>query len=259
MHSPAPYMQYFVGDFDGASFTNENHLDKIYRPDYGPDYYAAVIYKNCPSESSPVSVGWANNWKYAQDIPTTPWRSAMSLPRMLSVSKIGDEWLLLQEPVPSIEMLRSSPTLQVKKRVIEKLDALPVKSQQFELDCSIESLGASTFGLRFFSDTGHELELGYDNVSHALYMDRRKTWNTSFNEVYERLGRYEVNLSIDDAKLRLRVFVDNSIVEVFVNGGQVVMTMQAFPGSDDLGVEIFSEGGKIIVDNLLLWVIKSAW
>jgi sucrose-6-phosphate hydrolase SacC (GH32 family) len=46
MHSPAPYMQYFVGEFDGMRFKNESSSGKIYRPDYGPDYYAAVTYNN---------------------------------------------------------------------------------------------------------------------------------------------------------------------------------------------------------------------
>jgi len=54
MHSPSPYMQYFVGDFDGTSFKNISPSCKIYRPDYGPDYYAAVVYKNLSAEMSPA-------------------------------------------------------------------------------------------------------------------------------------------------------------------------------------------------------------
>jgi fructan beta-fructosidase len=259
MHSPAPHMQYFVGDFDGTSFTNENPSAKIYRPDYGPDYYAAIVYKNGSMEKSPVSIGWANNWKYAQDIPTTPWRSAMSLPRVLCLTKMNDEWLLMQEPVPSICTLRSAPLLRMKNRVIKKTDILPVKSQHFELDCSIEFTAASTFGLRFFSGTDHDLEVGYDNTSQTLYMDRSKTGNISFNKTYEKLGRYETNLVLNNAWLELRVFVDKSIVEVFANNGQVVMTMQVFPDETDSGMEIFCEKGKILIKNLTLWEIKSIW
>ena len=259
MHSPAPYMQYFVGNFDGTSFTSENPSGRIYRPDYGPDYYAAVVYKNNSAEASPISIGWVNNWKYAQDIPTTPWRSAMSLPRVLRLTKINEEWLLLQEPIPSISTLRSAPVFQMKNRVIEKVDTLPIKSQQFELDCSIESSTASTFGLRFFSGTGHKMEVGYDNSSQTLYVDRSKTGNISFNEAFEKLGRYETKLVLNDARLELRVFVDKSIVEVFANMGRAVMTMQVFPDEIDSGVEVFCENGKIFIENLTLWTIKSTW
>jgi fructan beta-fructosidase len=49
-------MQYFVGEFDGVKFTNENPADKIFRPDYGPDYYAAICYGQLPNNHKPVSV-----------------------------------------------------------------------------------------------------------------------------------------------------------------------------------------------------------
>ena len=41
-------MQYFVGEFDGYKFYNENPSNKIVRPDYGSDYYAAITYTNTP-------------------------------------------------------------------------------------------------------------------------------------------------------------------------------------------------------------------
>ena len=105
MHSPAPYMQYFVGEFDGKTFTSENPASTIYRPDYGPDYYAAIVYNNLPRGSLPVSIGWVNNWKYGNLIPNTPWRGAMSLPREMKVKKSGNEWLLVQQPVKNVSQL----------------------------------------------------------------------------------------------------------------------------------------------------------
>jgi len=259
MHSPSPYMQYFVGDFDGTSFKNENPSEKIYRPDYGPDYYAAVVYKNLSPEVSPVSIGWANNWKYAQDIPTMPWRSAMSLPRSLSLKKINNEWLLLQEPVTSINLLRSAPTLRLENVIVETSKTLPVKSQQFELILSVKFSTYSTFGLRIFSSNGHEMELGYDYSSQTLYIDRSKTSNISFNKSFEKLGRYETSLALNNALLHLRIFVDKSIVEVFANDGQAVMTMQVFPNEIDSEIELFCKNGKAIIKNLTLWSINSSW
>ena len=71
INSQQTTMQYFVGEFDGTKFTNENPANKIYRPDYGPDYYAAVTY-NLPATQQPVLLGWANNWSYANDISNFP-------------------------------------------------------------------------------------------------------------------------------------------------------------------------------------------
>jgi fructan beta-fructosidase len=224
-----------------------------------PDYYTAVVYKNLSAEMSLVSIGWVNNWNYAQEIPTIPWRGAMSLPRVLSLKKNNNDWLLLQKPVTSINILRSAPILQLKNLIVEKTKTLPVKSQQFELILSVKSSTYSTFGLRIFSSNGHEMELGYDYSSQTLYIDRSKTSNISFNKSFEKFGRYVTNLTLNNALLPLQIFVDKSIVEVFANDGQAVMTMQVFPGEIDSGIELFSKNGKAVIKNLTLWSIKSSW
>ena len=99
LNSQQTTMQYFVGEFDGTKFINENPANKIFRPDYGPDYYAAITYNNLPASQLPVFLGWANNWSYANDIPTFPWKSAMALPRSLSLKKFDSEWTLVQRPI----------------------------------------------------------------------------------------------------------------------------------------------------------------
>ena len=45
--------------------------------DYGKDFYAAVTYNDVP-DGRRIAIGWMNNWNYANQIPTSPWRSAMS-------------------------------------------------------------------------------------------------------------------------------------------------------------------------------------
>ena len=112
-------MQYFVGEFDGVKFYNENSTAVINRPDYGPDYYAAIAYNQLPASILPTAIGWLNNWNYANDIPTTPWKSAMSIPRTLSVKKVNNEWVLIQKPVAAIagliKLQLTTPHLQIKK------------------------------------------------------------------------------------------------------------------------------------------------
>ena len=81
----------------------------------------------------PVSIGWVNNWNYANDIPTTPWRGAMSIPRNLSAKQINGEWVLLQQPITSLEQLRSNSMLW-RGVSVEGTKSLPAKGQQFEMD-----------------------------------------------------------------------------------------------------------------------------
>ncbi len=50
----------------------------------GRDYYASVSYFGTPAGSR-IMQGWMNNWDYANDIPTSTWRSSMSLPREVTL------------------------------------------------------------------------------------------------------------------------------------------------------------------------------
>jgi len=259
MHSPAPYMQYFVGEFDGTSFKNENPVEKIYRPDYGADYYAAVVYKNLDAGSPPVSIGWINNWNYAQNIPTMPWRSMMSLPRSLSIKKINNEWILIQEPVTNIQLLRSAAVVQMKNVLFEKIKKLPVKSQQFEMDITIVPSAETVFEIKLAAGDNKEMVIGYNTATQMLYSDRSKTSNNNFDSAYIKLSRFETTLAPGNKELRLHIFFDKSIVEVFANNGEAAMSMQLFPDEKDNNVVLEIKNGNCLIKNLLVWPLKSSW
>src|SRR6185369_8441695 len=173
-------MQYFVGEFDGTNFTNENPPDKIYRPDYGPDYYAAVTY-NLPATQQPVLLGWANNWSYANDIPTSPWRGVMGLPRNLSLKKQNGEWLLIQKPVDALKKLRSDPT-QLKNLSVSGKKELHLTSQQLEMEVSFSPVANSTAGVQLAVGKQNVFVIGYDASSQKLFVDRSGCTNNSFNK-----------------------------------------------------------------------------
>ncbi|MBK8020736.1 MAG: glycoside hydrolase family 32 protein [Chloroflexi bacterium] len=65
-HAPAggSGIQYFIGDFDGQTFTNENPTGTTLWFDYGPDNYAGTTWFNAP-EGKKLYIGWLNNWVYA--------------------------------------------------------------------------------------------------------------------------------------------------------------------------------------------------
>lgn len=251
-------MQYFVGEFDGVKFTNQNVADKINRPDYGPDYYAAIAYNQLPASIAPAAIGWVNNWNYANDIPTTPWKSAMSLPRNLSVQKINNEWILVQKPVAALALLRKKIfTLQQETITTEK--TLPVKSTQFEMEFTIEPGTASVSGVRIAVGNNNYFEIGYDANKQIFYADRSKAGNNSFNDNFKKLNRFEKAIPLQNKKIQLHVYLDNSIAEVFVNNGTAVFTAQFFSDAKNKGIQLFSNGENSKFSNINLWQMKSAW
>ena len=79
-------MQYFVGDFDGQTFTSQDTPSRIRWVDFGPDFYAAISWSNIP-DGRRLWLGWMSNWLYARETPTATWRGSMSVPRELSLSR----------------------------------------------------------------------------------------------------------------------------------------------------------------------------
>jgi len=184
-----PYvgMQYFIGKFDGTTFTADSPGQYPLYVDYGKDFYAGVTFNNVPGDKR-IMIGWANNWAYAGDIPTSPWKGMMALPRELTLDQTEDGLRLKQLPItneqPVTKNLSPSETIEI-------------------LGCVI----------------------GYDSGS--VYLDRRKAGNTSFNKHFPSIERAPARLI--DGKVKLNIYVDQSIIEVFINGGEAVITDQVFP------------------------------
>jgi fructan beta-fructosidase len=255
INSQQTTMQYFVGEFDGTKFINENPTDKIYRPDYGPDYYAAVTY-NLPTGQQPILLGWANNWSYANDIPTFPWKSAMALPRNLSLKKINNEWILFQQPLAALKKLRTDP-IELKNISVNGKKDISLKSQQFEMEVVFKS--KTNAGVHLAVGSQNVFVIGYDAASKKLFVDRSGCSNNSFNKNFASLSRYETALAPAKGKIKLHIFFDHSIVEVFANDGETLMTAQIFPDENDNGIELFSDGGATTFESVKLWKIKSVW
>jgi fructan beta-fructosidase len=257
MHSPAPYMQYFVGEFNGTSFKNENPSTNILRPDYGPDYYAAIVYNNLPEGSAPVSIGWINNWTYANEIPVSPWKGAMSIPRNIQVKKEGPSWIMIQSPVASLEKQRSSP-VPLERGVINKSKVLQALGNAWELEMELSVPKTGKTGLRIGEKDKPVCEIYFDPGTRQIYLDRG-AGNAFHLAAFEKLNQFRVPFNPINNKLSIRVFFDNSIIEVFINGGERVMTAQVFPEQNEPVTELFSEGTGARIMKLSAWKIKSVW
>jgi fructan beta-fructosidase len=219
MMSPAPYMQYFVGEFDGVKFVNESAPEKIYRPDYGPDYYAAIVYNNLQPGIAPVSIGWANNWQYAGDIPAGEWRGTMSLPRSLSLKRVGAEWILLQNPVDELSSLK-------KKEVQFTSDQdITLEDQSYMLEWHWNSAAA---GVQEISLGDNEFVVRYDGVKKEISIDRSGSLGFD-HAAYKSNSVYKTIFpGTPPANLKFRLYFDESIAELYVGDGEVAMTAQVF-------------------------------
>ena len=249
-------MQYFTGDFDGTQFYSDEPAANIKRPDDGPDYYAAITYNDLPANAKPTSIGWINSWNYANEIPTTSWRGAMSIPRELALKKIGNSWRLMQSPVPAIKNLRKNGGT-VQPLSFEGRKDIALTGQQFEIILEIDLSSASEAGIIVGKGSVNETLIGYDKTKKTLYIDRSRSGDISFAKNFGK--RYEAPLSLTGNRIRLQLYFDKSIIEVFANDGEAVMTAQIFPTAADNKVQLYSNGGPARFTGLEYWAMESIW
>ena len=65
--------QYFVGTFNGKEFVNESP-SKTKWMDWGKDHYATVTWSDAP-DNRRIAIAWMSNWQYANDVPTSQYRT----------------------------------------------------------------------------------------------------------------------------------------------------------------------------------------
>jgi fructan beta-fructosidase len=215
-------MQYFVGEFDGMRIKNESSSGKIYRPDYGPDYYAAITYNNTLPAIGPVSIGWVNNWNYANEIPAGKWRGAMSLPRSIAVKKVGNEWILVQQPVDQLNALIGSAKSFLTSTPI------PLPSASFDLQWDWADGGNAQAAEMVLGN--QELVIRYDPKTREVELNRSGGSKGFTNEAFQKLGVFkQVVPGAARGQLHFRLLFDQSIAELYVGDGELVMTAQIFP------------------------------
>ena len=254
MLSPAPYMQYFVGEFDGTNFKNENPTSVIYRPDYGPDFYAAIMFNDLPASMLPVGIGWINNWTYANKTPTKPWRGAMSLSRNMQVKKLGDEWILYQLPMQRYNELQHDGKTWKNISIKEKWSVPGTETPAFASEIVIDRNQHKEISIEI---AGGALLLSFNDSTSVFTLKRGG--NSAFqNAEFEKRGEYTAKIRDVNNLLKVRIYFDHSIAEVFINDGEVAMTAQVFPKEENLPVIIKSSNNAAIA-SVKCWKMHSIW
>ena len=246
--------QYFVGSFNGKEFVNESP-SKTKWMDWGKDHYATVTWSDVP-DNRRIAIAWMSNWQYANDVPTSQYRSPNSVPRDLSLFTVDGETYLQSAPSPELLALLDAFKKRSFKvngtRTIKEM--IPSNDGAYEIELTIENQRADVIGFRLYNDKGEEVDMQYDMKEKKFSMDRRKSGEVSFNENFPVLTWTAIEAGKDVLKLRL--FVDKSSVEAFGDGGRFVMTNQVFPSEPYNHIDFYSKGGAYKVDSFVIYKLK---
>ncbi len=181
--------QYFIGDWDGKTFSTEQSETKWI--DYGRDNYAGVTFHNAP-DNRRIFLAWMSNWDYAAKLPSPIWRGSMTTPRELALVDYNNDL-----------HLSSLPTREVTE-VVDK--SFTIDSDE---DCTIT-----------IEDKAASLLITFDSTTKKITVDRSNAWFTELPDAPQSTP--VINLP----EFTIRLVLDHGSLELFVPEAGLALTTQ---------------------------------
>lgn len=222
---------------DDIKFSNEQAkplYEKAVWLDYGADNYAGVTWSDVPKEDGrTLFIGWMSNWQYANVVPTVEWRSAMTLPRELTLHFKDGKYRIFSKPVEETNSILNSSA--------ESPNELSPSLINVDVD--------GDFSIRLFNNKSEEIEI--KKSGNDFSVDRTKSGLTNFSSVFGAVHQMDTR----GVEIRnLKLYLDASSIEIFINDGELVMTELVFPSEPYH--ELQSDGD---ITSLDIIPIKTIW
>ena len=213
---------YFVGamDYDTLTFTPDGGYRFL---DFGFDFYAAQGAANVDDPDKAILIAWIGLPDNHYPTEEEDWEGSMTLPRELRIR----DGRLIQTPIAGIEALREAE-LAPEGRLLPACE-LEVEIPEGDFDLNLFTRADGSGGV-----TMH-----YDADRRVCTFDRRgmeKRFNEAVGEVLE--------LPLDETLRTMRIFIDRSSCEYFVNGGEATFTTHCYPTEAEFGYTV-SDGAKM--------------
>ncbi|NJP39706.1 glycoside hydrolase family 32 protein [Oscillospiraceae bacterium HV4-5-C5C] len=211
--SPVARAQYFVGEFDGRTFScNQVETQPLWL-DFGYDNYAGVTFNHY---QPPVFMGWAVNPEYANQVPTGDYAGMMTLARRLGLLKTAQGYRLSQQPI-GLEALRACAfAASPDQCLLGESFGLQIKGRQ---------------GMVILSNR-HGQHLSLTITPEWIEVDRSRAGANAFSSEFAsprlRVARFQ---RLPECQSDLELIFDVSLLEVFADQGLAAGTMVMYPDS----------------------------
>ncbi len=239
---------YLLGRLDLS--TGEFHRTSEHEADGGFDFYAAQTAPPLP-DGRIVMMAWMQMWD--RSFPTAPygWVGALTLPRELTFR----EGKLFQAPVREIERYRTDAVRCEEAEVDGTLRIDGIEGDTVELSFELDLGASARAGVKVFSGGGSETSIYYDRAKELVVFDRSRMGTLIKTAPCEHDSDVRhARIRAEGNVLQMRLFLDVSSCEVFLGGGEQVMTGNVY--SEGKGIEFFSEGGRATVRRVEKYTIS---
>jgi beta-fructofuranosidase len=258
--------QYLLGDYD-------KQCDKLVVTVHGKFNHGAVTPAgvHAPSATPDGKGSLIAIFNMNPAMKMSGWNQIMTLARRLTL--IGKDELGI-EPAGDIESLRGEHRhIGAKKLPANEEVVLPdIRGNALEIVAEIDAKNASTVELNVLRSPNKEeftrvvlfKNRGYkprgakpDARTSVVTLD--STYSSTLEDAASRPPENAQVLVGEKDSFKLRVFVDRSVVEVFVNGRQC-LAVRVYPGrTDSVGVSLRAQGRDAALLSLDAWQMKSIY
>ena len=242
--------QYFVGTFDGQTFVNGNPSDRVLWAEHGKDFYATTSFADLPAgDRRRIWMGWISNWLYANDEPTVTWRGAQSVPREVTLRTVPDGIRLVQTPIAELD------TLHVTKTPATIAAPGPIPGSA-DIRVDLTRGEWTEAGIELSNAAGEKVVVGVAASPLEVFVDRRQSRSGApFHKEYP--GRHAAPVRWRNERIEIRVLFDRSVLEVFANDGESVITDRVYPTQplDRIAVRPPGAGRPLV----RVWEMRSVW
>ncbi|MBN1418184.1 MAG: GH32 C-terminal domain-containing protein [Planctomycetes bacterium] len=223
---------YRLGSFDGKTFAPETD---VLRSHWGANDYAAQTYSDIPpSDGRRIQIAWMSGGRY----PGMPFNQQMSFPRVLTLRMTREGIRLHFRPVREIERIRGTKRAWTGVDLAPGADPLAdLEGELWDIDATIAPGDATEVVLSI-----RGTPIAYDAKAGKLLA----------------LGR-EASLPAEGGRIDLRILVDRTSIEIFADGGRILMNSCFLPDPSDRSLGIRAAGGTARIEKLEIWPLRSAW
>jgi len=259
-------MQYFVGDFDGHTFTiDAAFAERIQNGDgvhlsFGPDAFAGVTWSGIPDlDGRRLFTSWMSNRSYADKVPTFPWRSAMNMTKELSLHKIENQYQLRANTFREINKICTNLVAKIPARLAKENQVLVegLGSGIYRLLIEFDKDSQAVFGLKFYNDADEMIVLGFDGQTNNYFMDRSKSGKTDFHEDFSEM--IFAPLPYEQDVIKWEVLVDKGGIEVIADDGQINLSSIYFASKALTKIGLIVAGKEVEILDGKVTVLQSIW
>lgn len=218
---------YVIGKLDIENLTFEvESFDEFER---GFDFYATQMFKG--KEEQTLLLAWAGLGEFEYPTDEFGWAHCLTFPREITIK----DNTVIQFPAKELELLHLDSMSESGE--CQGFAVLQNETNTYELNVTLKPNNANTFGLNLAVSEEERLILQFNQKEQTVTLDRSELKH----QFVEEFGMYrQADLNIGEV-LEIKVLMDNSIAEIFINQGAVVFTTRLFPLESSTNIEIFSD------------------